>query len=238
MKNVFLNYLWSLNEKAKVRKVRNRIIFMLVVVVIGFVIGVCVSYGRLKKDETTQEPEPDPIVTTVDDTIAEENFMLTIDNIQEVLLPASELVSTKYYYTDADTYENYKELFGKKVPFTTDKVVFTYQGVMSVGIDLSAVTYEIDNEKKLIFITIPELQILSNDIDESSFEFPYVSNSIFNATEMSDYVSLVGRLEEEKEKELLENAEFMNEARANTRVILEQFLTASENTKEYDVIFK
>ncbi len=60
-----------------------------------------------------------PVVTTVDDTIIGENYILTIDNVQEVLKPASDLISTKYYYTDADTYENYKELFGKKVPFTT-----------------------------------------------------------------------------------------------------------------------
>lgn len=201
--------------------------------IIGFVLGALVCIARIK-----EEPEKEPIATTIDRTITEDNYTLTISNVEETLKPASDLISTKYYYTDANTYENYKELFGKRVPFTTDKIVFVYDGVINVGIDLSEVNYEINNENKVIVIELPEIKVLSNEIDEESFEFPYVSESVFNKTQMSDYTELIGKLKAEKEEELLENTRFMDGAMKNTQDVLEQFLTVAETTKEYVVIFK
>ncbi len=241
MKNVFLEYLWSLNEKAKYRKFRDWIILMIIIICLGFVLGFVVSRRSMKEAENPEKEvgaDNNQIVTTVDTVIEEEPYVLTIDTIRETLMPASELISTKYFYTDVDTYENYKELWGKKVPFTTDKVVFTYDGIISVGIDMTELVYEVDNEQKQIFITLPELKILANEIDEKSFTFPYVSDSIFNGSDMTEYLSLISRLEEEKEKEILDNAEFMNTARANTRMVLKDFLLISEATEGYDVIFK
>jgi hypothetical protein len=173
-----------------------------------------------------------------DDTIFEENYLLTISTVEEIVKPASDLITLKYNYKDADTYENYKQLFGKKVPFTTDKVVFTYKGTISVGIDLKEVIYDIDNENKMISIILPEIEIKSNEIDNSSFEYPFESNSVFNATKMKDYTELLATLKEKKEEEVKNDTEFMDTARRNTENILENFLTASDVTKDYTVIFK
>lgn len=216
----------------RVKKVRNGIVIIFIAFIVGFAIGVYVCVAK-----PWEAASKEPSVVNADDAITEENYTLTISNVQKILQPASDLISTKYYYTDADTYENYKELFGKRIPFTTDKVVFTYDGVISVGIDLSAVSYEIDNENQRITITLPEIKILSNEIDESSFEFPYMSNSVFNATEMDDYVELIARLKQEKAVGLFEDAEFMNAALANTKEILKNFLTLADATKEYEVVF-
>ncbi len=73
---------------------------------------------------------------------------------------------------------------------------------------------------------------------QRSFEFPYMSNSVFNATQMDDYVQLLGRLEQKNENELSQNTEFMEEALENTKKVLEQFLTTSELTKGYKVVFR
>lgn len=207
-------------------------LLILIAASIGLGVGVCIAKPR------EDESENEPIVTVVDDEIVEDNYILTITNIKEVLEPASDLITTKYYYTDSNTYENYKELFGQKIPFTTDKVIFTYNGVISVGIDLSGLRYSINHNDKIITITLPKVKILANEIDESSFEFPYMADSIFNATEMDDYVQLIGRLKQERADELMENTEFMEDALENTKYVIEKFLTASDVTKEYDVVFK
>lgn len=80
--------------------------------------------------------------------------------------------------------------------------------------------------------------ILSNEIDEDSFEYPYVYDSIFNATQMSDYTQLIGTLKEQKAAEISDNTELQNEAIEATKQVLRQFLTMSDMTKEYTVIFK
>ena len=64
--------------------------------------------------------------------------------IEEILQPAGDLITQRYYYTDMDTFESYKELLGAKIPLTTDKVVFTYKGAISAGIVLSKVEFEVN----------------------------------------------------------------------------------------------
>ena len=219
-------------QKSEKRGTLANIKFLLIGAAIGFIAGIFVYITKWNG-----KPALEAIITTISNTVSGENYMLTIGNVEEVLKPASDLISTKYYYTDADTYENYKELFGKRVPFTTDKVVFIYDGIISVGVDLSEVQYDINNDSKMIVITLPEIKILSNEIDADSFEFPYMSDSIFNSTRMDDYTKLIGKLKAEKAEELMNNQAFINEAVRNTQTVLKQFLTVSEATKRYTVIF-
>ncbi len=168
---------------------------------------------------------------------------LTVIQIIESLEPASDLVSTKYYYTDADIYEDHKEAFGLTIPFTRDKAVFTYEGVINVGIDLSAVKYEVNNggknEDKVITITLPEFKIISNEIDPNSFKFPYVSNSIFNQNEIPGFTKLMAELKETKAaQELVAKPQFIDTVRVNTENVMRKFLAASDATKDYQVVFK
>lgn len=167
---------------------------------------------------------------------------LTVIQIIESLEPASDLVSTKYYYTDADIYEDHKEAFGVAIPFTKDKAVFTYEGVINVGIDLSAVKYEVDNggkkEEKVITITLPEFKIISNEIDANSFKFPYFSNSIFNQNEIPGFTKLIAELKDTKAQELIAKPQFMDTVRINTENVMRKFLAASDATKDYQVVFK
>ena len=177
-------------------------------------------------------------VTVKTGEIIGEKYEVTISNIEEALKPASDLITTKYFYTDADTYENYKELFGKKVHFTTDKVVFTYEGVVGVGIDMSKVKYEIDNKHKIILIKLPEQEIKQNEIDHESFVFYDMSDSILNSTKMDDYTTLMAKLKQKKEEQVLQNEYYMEDALENTQNVLSSFLKAANMTKDYEVIFK
>lgn len=213
------------------KKIVNRILALVFVAIIGFGAGfyTCITKPWEKIER---------IITMADITIVEDNYMLTISTVEKIIKPASDLITSKYIYKDADTYENYKQLFGEKVPFTTDTVVFTYKGTVSVGIDLSEVKYVIDNEKETISIKLPEIRIKSNEIDDSSFEYPFEANSIFNTTGMSDYTELLATLKEKKEEEVKSDTEFMDTARQNTENVLKEFLTASDVTKDYTVIFE
>lgn len=210
----------------------------LVVLLVGFCLGVCVVCIGIPMLNKTDTKETMAVESTVDEVIEEDNFVLTITHLEDVLQPACDLITTKYYYTDADTYENYKEVFGYKLPFATDKVVFTYSGVISIGVKLSEVVYDINNEQQTITIDLPEVGILSNEIDADSFEYPYVYDSILNSTQMKDYTQLIGTLKEQKAAEISQNTQLQKEAMEATKQVLKQFLTVSDMTKEYTVIFK
>lgn len=204
-----------------------------------FLLIVSVGFGTGLYTGLTKPWEKDiPVITTVDDIIVEDNYTLTISTIEQLIKPASDLITTKYIYKDADTYENYSKAFGKRIPLTTSKIVFTYRGAVSVGIDLSKVNYIIDNDNKSISITLPKLSIVANEIDDSSFEYPFESSSIFNPTEMSDFTELRQQLKDKHAKEIMNDTEFMNTATENTKNVLIDFLTVSSETKDYTVVFK
>lgn len=221
-------------DKVKFRlggKMRVRFSAMVIAVLVGFGAGyITCSFKPWEKIA--------PVITKADSTITNNNYVLTISAIEKVVKPASDLITTKYNYKDADTYENYKQFFGKKIPFTTDKVVFTYKGTIGVGINLSEVIYKIDNDNKTINIQLPEIGIKSNEIDDSSFQYLFESNSVFNATGMSDYTQLLATLKQKQEEEVKGDADFMNTAKQNTENVLKDFLTASDETRDYTVTFE
>ncbi len=165
---------------------------------------------------------------------------ITVDSItlKEILSPASELVSMKYTYTDVDIYENSKKAFGYKIPLTTDKVIFTYSGIISAGIDMSQITYDINNETKTISVTLPAPTLMAHEIDENSFKFYDAKNSIFTETKLEDYTQLMSKLKEEKEEKLKNDAEFLPSVTENAKKVLNDLLKISESTSEYTVIYE
>lgn len=214
-----------------VKKWLKLILVLLLIASIGFGTGLYTGLTRPWEKDT-------PVITTVDDVIAEDNYILSISTIEKIIKPASNLITTKYNYKDADTYENYNKVFGKRIPLTTSKIVFTYKGTVSVGIDLSEVKYSIDNKDKSISINLPKLGVIANEIDDSSFEYPFESNSIFNPTEMSEFTELRQQLKDKHAEEVMNDTKFMNTATENTKNVLRDFLTMSSETKYYTVIFK
>lgn len=164
----------------------------------------------------------------------------TVDalTVEEIVTPASDLVAMKYSYTDVDVYENSKKLFGKKIPLTTDKVIFSYSGVVSAGIDLSQIQYDIDNEAKTITVTLPAPKIMAHEMDESSFKFYDAKNSIFTQTKLEDYTALMDKLKKEKETRLRYDKEFMPSVTENAQKVLDDLFRVADATKEYTIIYK
>jgi hypothetical protein len=224
----------GVSETVKSHRFR-RLVVLLLVFCIGFGIGVyqCLRYVRGNiLPSSTHNP------SVVAPTPTEKPFSLTVNHVDEILAPASDLITTKYSYTDADVYENYKELFNVRLPITTNKVVFTYSGTLGFGIDMSKLSSFLDNDSRIITIVLPELEIKYNEIDPESFEYYNVSTTIFNQLKMENSTDLIATLLEEKERQVLNDKRVMDESRSNTELILKSLLSSSDLTKDYKVIFK
>lgn len=208
---------------------------------IAFLLTFCVGFGTgfyQRNKSVSASLAPDLSTSVVAPIPTEKPFVLTISHVEEIIKLASDMITTKYAYTDADTYENYKQLFNVKLPLTTNKVVFTYSGEIGIGIDLSKVTAYLDNENKTITIDLPEIDVKYNEIDAESFEYYNVSSTIFNQLEMEDVTDLIATLLEQKEAQVLNDKKIMEEAENNTEIVLRSLLNSSDVTKEYKVIFK
>lgn len=177
------------------------------------------------------------ILQKVADSV-EEKSTLDVKTIEEILQPAGDLITQRYYYTDMDTFESYKELLGAKIPLTTDKVVFTYKGAISAGIVLSKVEFAVDEEEKTVTVTLPDIFIVSNEIFEDEFKAYEIKNSIFTETKFTDYALLLGSMKTKKAEELMKNQKFRDEARKEAENVISAFLKNATVSKDYKIIFK
>lgn len=211
-----------------------RLVALLLTFCIGFVFG----FYQHRKAASPSGVRDASGPSTVLPTPTEMPSTITIIHVVDIISPASDLITTKYTYTDADTYEDYKEFFKLKLPFTTNEAVFTYSGECGIGFDLSKLSIYPDNENKTITIVFPEIEVKYNEIDAESFEYYSVTTTIFNQLKMEDTTSLIAILLEAKESEVLNSVKIMEESRKNAETVLKSLLSNSELTKDYKIIFK
>ena len=205
---------------------------------IGLIIGtlvVCLGVGIFAGVKLGNRDRKSLLEKVAD--AVEDKQTLDVSTVQEIVKPAGDLVTQRYYYTDVDTFENYKEVLGAKIPLTTDRTIFTYRGIISAGIVLNQVTFEVDNEAMTIKVSLPPVFILSHEVDEQGFKAYEIKNSIFTETKISDYSALMGQLKMKKADELLKNEEFMTSAREEAKQVITSFLNASTLSKDYKIIF-
>ena len=158
--------------------------------------------------------------------------------MEQALEPVSELITMNYRYKDVGSYTSYKTWFDdEKIPFTTDYQLFTYTGTVKLGYDFSKVTYSVDNENKKITVTLPEVEVIANEIDHDSFEVQDEKSSVFNQQSFDDFASVENELIEKKNAEVLADDEAVEEASQNAELIMKDFLQQNEKFDEYDIVF-
>ena len=213
------------------------------VVVIGVVVIAVLTallIGRFWQDNAAYERAKEALtqnsskITIVDDNEDNEKFELSITTVKETLAPASELTTTKYYYTDTDTYENTGKI---KLPFNTEKLIFTYDGCVNIGIAFDEVAFDIDNRNKIIYVSLPELKCLSHELDHDSMEVYEEKHAVFRKMDMKDYTDLLATAKAKTEEKVMSNEYFMEDALENTKNVIASFLTSAVATHDYSVRF-
>ena len=211
------------------------------VLIVGAVGGTAAYYNHKEKNSIDLDDfEPVSVESTADDDeetseveLVPEVITLSVQNLKEIIEPASQLITTKYKYTNAADIENYKEAFGKKVIGTTTHTVFTYDGVISGGIDFSAIEYNIDNDARTIEITLPAPEIIANELDTNSFRFYDVSNSIFTDIKPEETIGKLDDLKKNEADKLIQDGEFLKDVNENAETLITSFLKMSDEIKDY-----
>lgn len=231
----------------KKKKKRHPIRHTVICLFIGFILGeaLCIIKPWNLTWASRNENNTDLIdVTTTESTDdkTEEDVKTTVttEQLQSIVKEASDLTTLKYYYKDACSQVSAKE-FDKlniQLPFTTSKVVFTYKGCIKLGVDLSQVLYDIDNENKMITITLPDVEVTGNEIYEDSFVVVDEEESVFNPQNLDDYASLIAGLKEDKQKEVMADSNIIDEVESETKEVIKDFITSAPEAADYTVEFE
>lgn len=144
--------------------------------------------------------------------------------IEDGLRNMGVLITQEYFFTQVESYE--KEVPAEIIPAITStaRVVYSYDGVVSAGIDCEKILIKRDEEDLLkITVVLPEPEIQYVDIDLESFKLYEEKQGLWSKIKLADVnKSLVEFKNSAKEKAL--EKDILSNARTNAEAIVIRFI--------------
>ena len=164
---------------------------------------------------------------------------MTIDEktVMEVLKPAGDLVTMKDSYAVQESYEKHREIFGFKVPLSTDETFLAFSCEIGIGFDLTEMDITVDNYRETITLSLPKPQIVYNQIDMDSVYVKTIHDSWLISTEDQELMDVMSQFQNNKEKEYLADGSVFRKAEFHAEQILAEYLSKSTVTHDYTVRF-
>lgn len=145
-----------------------------------------------------------------------------------------ELATQAAYCTEVNVTEGARELFGLTIPFTQSKYVYSYDVVIKAGFDFREVKWKV--EGKTIKVTLPEVKILSSQLDLDSFQLYHEAESIFMQISLQDNNEAIKAMVADAQEQAVANG-LLEEARKNGELILQGFFANVYDLSEYTIEF-
>ncbi len=167
------------------------------------------------------------------------NITVNSTVIKAELKKAGELVSSKYYYNESSDYKKDTKLWDTiVVPFSADKCRVEFEGVVGLGMALDEIDVVVDDKKKQIVVTLPEIKVLFHEITDGTFKVTYIVNSIITDTNLNDYDALVQEIKKSKEDILMSDKSILKEVREDAEENLSGFLASFVRSSGYELVFE
>lgn len=157
--------------------------------------------------------------------------------VQFGLKDIGELATQAGYFTSVQSISGSRQILGVDIPLTQNKFVYSYDGVIKAGLDFGLIKVSVDDAAKTIKVNLPEIEILSTEIDEQSFEIFDQENNIFNPLKLGDMNISIIELKKEIREKAISNGLLIN-ARTNAEMLIKGFLAGSNNFENFSVIFE
>lgn len=166
-----------------------------------------------------------------------EQTNITTSLVGNYIKKSKDIVSYKYFYTNAAMFENKKNIYGINLPLTSKKFIISYDGKVTLGVELSNISTEIKGNK-IIISNIGNAKILSNEFDEKSMKIFDESTSLFSSWNIKDYQKFFSDQRIEVEKKIMES-NLLKEAKTSAEETIKQLLMLNPQiASQYEVEFK
>ena len=145
-----------------------------------------------------------------------------------------ELATQSAYCTEVEVTEASRELFGVTIPFTQSKYIYSYDVVIKAGLTFADITWQ--EENGTIRITLPEIQVLSSEIDLDSLKVYHEDESLFRPITLEENNAALADLKARAEEDAIAHG-LLDAARDNARQILTGFFAQQYDLTEYRLQF-
>lgn len=157
------------------------------------------------------------------------------NTLQYGLNDFSMLDTQEYFYTHLAVYDSTNKVWEVDVPFTQTKVIYSYDGTVTAGVDFSQIIVE--NYNKTITVKMPEAQITHSTIDEDSFKLYDERSSIFNPFTITNMNDVLKDIKQKEEQKAIEKG-ILAKAYDNAIDLVEKFLRQTYDINDYTIEFK
>lgn len=205
------------------QKYLNSLAFVLICYIVF--LGTKFYYGRQVK---TVE-----VVREVERIIAKE-VEISGETIRNSMANIGKLCTAEYSYTHVERVDSARELYGYEIPFTTATFIYSYDGTILAGIDFTKIQINKNDRTKKITVTLPDVEIISSDVDQNSFRLYDEKNNIFNPIHVTDVADSFANLKNSEEQKAVDNG-LLDRARENAVTLVENFLLSSYDVRNYDI---
>lgn len=155
--------------------------------------------------------------------------IITSTALTQQLQEVNDLAVLEYNYTKVGKFENSLTLNGWNIPLTKKSFLLTYAGKLTAGVSMEDAQVNVNNST--ITVTLPEVEILSNVIDENSIEVYDETKNIFNPISIKDYTAFATQQKAAVEEEAIENG-LLSEAATKTQSAIQKFLNMIPDIQE------
>ncbi len=143
-----------------------------------------------------------------------------------------ELTTQSCTYTNVQVIRNSRQVLGITVPFTQSHYIYSYDGEIKAGIDFSKVTFAVDEPNRQITISMPPVQVFSNEIDQDSLTIYDEEKNIFTPLKLTNLNDSLTQLKTESEASAVANG-LLENAMTNAETLVISFLSSAYDPEVY-----
>lgn len=166
-----------------------------------------------------------------DFAVVEEIVTVNTQIIEDGLKEMGTLITEEYYFTQV---EEYKSSERKWIFDSNASMTFSYDGVVTAGIDCNKVTIEKDDEKKTVTVKLPKADIIDVVVDFESFKIYEEKNGLWNKLDMSKFNNSLIEFENAARAKALEKG-ILKSADESAQKMISSFVNSLVDNEEYSV---
>ena len=148
-----------------------------------------------------------------------------------------ELATQAAYLTIVEDIDASRELFGVKIPFTQTEIIYSYDVAVKAGLDFDQVEWEVNDEAKEIQVTMPEIRVLSSEVDLESFKLYHENWSSFRPIRTEEFNAAAQAMKVEAQNRAVENG-LLDNAQENAERVIQGFIHQNFDPQEYKIVFE
>lgn len=208
---------------------------VLLIVIIWLATGLFKNSGaKANSSLTTIEEDGKKLYDDAGNSVVEEIVTVDTEIIADGLREMGTLITEEYYFTQLEKYKKTEKVWIFKSEAST---AYSYDGVVTAGIDCNEIGIEKDDENKKITISIPKASILNVDIDPNSFQMYEEKNGLWSKFNINDYNKSLIEFEEAGKKKALEKG-IIEKADESAKKMVESFVNSLIDSDEYTIEYK